>query len=684
MLTSDLRPLTSVSVPGSPAWLPASLRERAAPVNVSFRWSSAERNVFRKRKPVAVSDWAERHRVVTRGPLQGSRFRRETQPALCDIMDAAYFPGVQYITVCASPQTGKSFVVDTCIGYGIDRDPGPVLYVYPDENTGTENLRDRIIPMIKQSVRLRSYMTKGVDDVSGRRVNLQHMQLYIGWSGSPTSLGNKSIKHLVQDEVDKYPRVASKKEASPIDLAEARTTVYRYMGRKIWKVSTPTTPDGPIWVSLMTEVQVIFDRFVCCPDCGTLQLMEFGQIKWPEEVRDPELILAGDLAWYECIHCGSRWSDHKRNAAVRFGKWLARPRTEDGRQREEAVQLEVRGQRSEVSEKQTEQPLELLEYLRKHKPLKIGFHLPSWVSRWVGLSEVAAAFLKSKGDRVALRNWNNKHRAMPWKDWTIERQEDKILRLRDDRPSGIVPSGGKVAALVAGVDTQDNGFYYRVRAFGWGLEQESWGVSLGFVDSFEALRRVLFDHEYRDVDGLKYVVRLAVQDSQGHKTTEVYDFVRMRQGRMWAAQGVDTRRMSTPLSWSNIEFYPGTKKPIPGGIRLLRHDANHWKQRISDKLNINPEDPGAFHLEAEATEEYARHLCAEHLDPDKQIWVCPAGRPNHYWDCEVLCFVAAEVLMVRRWPKPEVRGQKSEVRKEPQEQSGWFKGVKSEDWFGKR
>ena len=58
---------------------------------------------------------------------------------------------------------------------------------------------------------------------------------------------------------------------------------------------------------------------------------------------------------------------------------------------------------------------------------------------------------------------------------------------------------------------------------------------------------------------------------------------------------------------------------------------------------VTGKHPGAFHLEAEASDEYARHLCAEALDPEKQIWVCPGGRPNHYWDCEVLCFAAAEV-----------------------------------------
>lgn len=634
-----------IVVPRIPSWLPPGLGGK--PFEVRFRFSAPERNVYRKRPRVPVSDWAERHRVVTRGPFEGSRFRKNTALHLSEVMDAAMFPGVQTAILCASLQSGKSFVVDTCVGYGVDRAPGPVLYVYPNEITGNENMSDRIIPMVRKSARLRSYLTGSPNDVGNQRINFQHMQIYVGWAGSATSLSNKSIKVLVLDELDKYPVTAGSREASPEALAEGRTTVYRHAGRKIFKISTPTVETGPIWVALIHEASVIFDRFALCPDCGALQLMTFGRVRWPETERDPEKILAQNLAWYECAACGSHWGDHKRDAAVRFGEWRARPLTEDGLQREEPS--ETPGE-------------ELFAYLRKYKPLKIGFHLPSWISRWVGISEVAAAFLKGTKDKNSLKDWKNKHEAVPWRAYTVERKEDGILKLRDHRPSGIVPSGGVVACLVAGVDTQDRSFFYRIRAFGWGMEEESWGIRCGELDSWEALRKVLFDDYYADSDGRQYAVKLIVQDAMGHRTSEVYDFVRPKQGRILAAQGVDTRKMATPISWTNVEFYPGTKKLIPGGIRLLRHDANFWKNKLAGKLAVNATDPGAFHCEAEATEEYARHMCAEAIDEKSGLWTCPTGRANHYWDCEVLCLVAAAVLGVRFSKKAESREPRAESK----------------------
>ena len=100
-----------------------------------FRWSVNERRVYRKRRKIRVSEWAERHRIVTRGRFEGSRFSKKTVPYLAGVMDASFFGGVEEIVFCAADQTGKSFIVDTCVGYAIDRDPGAVLYVYPDEDT---------------------------------------------------------------------------------------------------------------------------------------------------------------------------------------------------------------------------------------------------------------------------------------------------------------------------------------------------------------------------------------------------------------------------------------------------------------------------------------------------------------------------------------------------------------------
>ena len=610
-----------------------------------FRFSQAERNVYHKERKIPVSQWAEINRVVTRGPLEGNRFRRETTPYLSGIMEASFFPGVETIIVCAGPQVGKSFCVDTCIGYSVDVDPGPVLYVYPDEDTALENSKDRIMPMIQRSAKLRRYLTGSADDEAAKRINLRHVQLYMAWARSAVKLANKSIRYLVFDETDKYPETSGRKEADPISLGEARTTTYRW-GSRTWKLSTPTVESGQIWKALTTEAQVIFEFAVRCPACRKYQVMTFEQFKWPEGERDPQKVENENLARYECLHCKVLWNDRMRDRAVRLGHWRSSSREW------------LKGPEA----KSWEQGRKMKAYLNEHKPRKIGFHIPSWLSRFVPLSRVAGAFLSGLQDRTKLKDFRNKHAAVPWLDYTEERKEMKILQLRDERPRGLVPGGDVVSCLTAGVDTQDNGFWFEIRAWSFGLSLESWQVREGFVDSFEALNQVLFLDRYEDADKNEYFVRLSVQDAMGHRTAEVYDFVRLMPGRIVAFKGED--RMTQPFSWSNLDVYPGTKKPIPGGLKLLRADVNYFKNVLAGKLAVSGADPGAWHLHAETTEEWARHLCAEYIN-DKGLWECPPSKANHGWDCSVYNLVAATVLGVKFWKKPEEK--KEDKRQRPTE-----------------
>ena len=82
--------------------------------------------------------------------------------------------------------------------------------------------------------------------------------------------------------------------------------------------------------------------------------MNFDSIKWPENERDPGKIESERLAWYKCEKCGVKWDDEKRNLASRKGEWRSRGKG-----------------------------IGLSTYLKIYNPMKIGFHLPSWISRMI-------------------------------------------------------------------------------------------------------------------------------------------------------------------------------------------------------------------------------------------------------------------------------------------------------------
>jgi phage terminase large subunit GpA-like protein len=621
-----------------PAWLhPDTARQvlSLGKQDWGFAMGKGERAVFRRRRQMRVSVWAEGHRVVHNSSLPG-KWKNAANPCLAGIMDASFHPSVQTVVMMKAPQIGGTEAVHNCVGYAIDRAPGPALYVYPDELTARENAVDRVIPMLKASARLSEYLTGAADDLSSMRINLRHMPLHMAWSGSPARLGNKPIRYLIMDELDKYQ--SSKREASSEDLAEKRVTTWRRKAR-IWKLSTPTLKDVGIHAA-WKAAEARYRYHVVCPYCGVELLMEFDRIKWPAAVNDPVKLESGSLAWYECQHCDAQWSDADRDMALRRGVWR------EG----------VTG-------------TELEEHLRDASPMVIAFHIPAWISPFSSLSKVASkalAFQQGKDESIA-KDLQNNFKGEPWEERHSVRAEDSILALKDDRPRGLVPGGGQVAALVATVDTQDNGFVYEIRAQGWGIAEETWSVREGFLPvdwevktrpqgmecpwryhpAFDSLRRVLWEEAYSDEDGVIYPVQLTIIDAMGHYTTEVYDFCSAHRGLILPYQGV--QRMNVKYAYTPILRYPGTNKPFPGGLKLLRGHTTFWKDKLSTRLRVAPTDPGAWHYHGEISDDWAKGMCAEYKDEKTGYWVCPKGKANHAWDVAHYALIAADILGIKMW-----------------------------------
>lgn len=598
---------------------------------VAFRLAPGELQAMRHAPPMPISEWAEQYRVVENSSIKGP-WKNTFTVYLKGIMDAAGLAGVEVVILCKSPQTGGSESGHNIVGYCIDRCPGPVLYVFPDELTARENAKDRIIPMIEATPRLRDYLTGKDDDTSSLRIKLAHMVIYLGWSGSVARLGNKPIRILILDELDKYSN--PRNEASSEALAEKRCTTWKER-KKIFKISTPTTEDGPIWKAYSEEANARFLYWVKCPHCGRMQVMQFDRLTWPGKDSDEEMgaeqVFAEKKAVYPCEECGTCWTDADRDKAVRHGEW-----------REERT-----GQ-------------DMYAYIAELKPVKVGFHLPALNSYFVSMSEVARAYLrwKESGLMKDLKDFFNQYLALPWKEQFEERQEEELERLCDDRPSGIVPGPlpetpdePRVSALLATVDTQKNYFRYVVRAWGYGKSTPSWLVRCGAVESFADLEEVLLDARFADAAGNEYAVQKVMIDAMGNRTAKVYEWAAKHRNRVMPWKG--EKAMATPYAMTPREYYPGVdgkKVPIKGGLILWRCDTTNYKSALAEKLMIAPGDPGAFLLhsnEDKGLNTYFKEMCAETYSEEVMGWVNPKGRPNHFWDCEVMQMALADILCVK-------------------------------------
>jgi phage terminase large subunit GpA-like protein len=652
--------MTTIHIPRSVPWLPPSLREIPGEIRHIVRISEPERKIFRKHRMIPVSRWAERYRHVTLSVLPG-KWKNEVTPYLAGIMDASFFPSVQTVIICKGVQVGGTEAVLNCIGYAIDRSPGPVLLVYPDAQTADENFRDRIQPMIRKSPRLRSYLTGVDDDVTINRIGLAHMSIYTAWASSTSRLANKPIRHVVFDEIDKPGYETGKRETSPILLGEARTTTFRH-NRKIWKISTPTTETGNIWKALKTEAQVIFDFWVQCPVCKVMQKMTFGQIKWPRKTEpgadgklhseDPETIEAENLAWYECPHCLVQWNDYDRDVAARHGVWRERkkqPATSEGKAEDGPG-------------------LDLAEYLRRRRPVKIGFHLPSLNSSFVALSKIAATFLRGPSDLNEFKKFHNEYMAEPWKLVVTSKNEEQILAARCDLPAQTVPE--EAITLTCGMDRQKYGFWFVVRA--WAANFKNWLIHYGFVETEEEMEKILFESAYPVRMGTDLnlspktmqIWRAAADTGGGEKdedmtmTDEMYFWILKNRGRggvaLWGTKG-SSRSKPEMLTLGPAFMSTRSGKKLPGALRILSVDTERAKDQFHNRLQwaVDPETrnlpggPGGAFLHAGTGPDYVAQILAEQKQLDDnsghEKWVNVHNRPNHLFDAEILAAACTEM-----------------------------------------
>lgn len=625
----------AVRVPASAPWLPRSVRDRLAEeksFSYEFTWSKPERKTMRRQKKILCSEWSERYRVLTMSSLPGP-WRNEVTQYLVGIMDAACFPSVRTTSICKCPQSGVSEAAHNFVGRCIDRDPGPVLYVYPDELTARDNSNDRIMPMIRSSRRLRGYLSGTNKDEATLRINLQHMPIYLAWARSASRLGNRPIKIAIADEVDKYPAMASKRESSPLDLIDKRLTTYRRVS-KTWKISTPTIESGPIWQAITNEADVLFRFSVKCPLCGRHQLMEFDHIKWPENERDPRTMRKKLLAWYECAHCGGKWDDHLRDKAVSLGEW--RTRDEQGRE------------------------LELFAYLNAFRPQHIAFHLPSWIPRFVSLSECAAAFLEAEtGDLAKKKTFYTQIKAEPYKQIVVEPLKTQYKTAICDLPAQTAPA--EALALTAGIDCQMIGFYFLVRA--WARDYTSWLIHYGKLDTWQDIETLLFASSYPVMgSNRRMAIARAAIDTGGSRfsgddmgmTEAAYWWIRKngvgRGARCYGIKGASWPQPNKIKKSTPIDKTP-SGKPIPGGLQILTLDTAQLKDaffyRLEQSVQGAPELCAWLHAETEET--YFAHISAEHKVEDEQgnlKWVKKGNRRNDYLDCEVYAAAAADP----EWP----------------------------------
>ncbi len=197
--------------------------------------------------------------------------------------------------------------------------------------------------------------------------------------------------------------------------------------------------------------------------------------------------------------------------------------------------------------------------------------------------------------------------------------------------------------MIAGVDTQDNGFWFEIRAFG--SHNSSRGVHDGFVTDLQALEQVLFQATYDN-----YHVGLVMIDSQGHRTDEIHDWCRKHIGRAIPCVG-RPKSMGQDYAYTQVDRGKNGAKVI-GGLQRINWNTVSIKDQMFYKMKVEENMPGAWRLHKNVSNYYKKSLRSEYKN-EKGDYEKRASYENHLLDCSAMCYLGAVVSNIQYEQPPE-------------------------------
>ena len=597
--------------------------DQAEDVAPEFIFTPSERRVFKEKEKVTVSQHADGHRQVTRGPWKGQWDTANTE-YLRFPMDLWNRPWIRKLFMCWAPQTGKTQVALNCLHYAIDQDPDTAFYVMSTEGTTKRIKQKQIDPLIESSPRVSDL----VADSTNYSIQFQNgMDLMLAWATSVSALASESARYMFFDEVDKYDPPIN------LDLGDIRTNAYPHT-KKLLYYTTPEDETAPITRLIREEADVLYRFQARCPKCGHYQFMEFDRIQWPKEIRDPRKVTRRKMARYVCESCEIGWTDDHRDVAVRNGRWVP--------------------------------------FVGKHpmfgdfpeppdRPVSVALHLPSWYSPFISLSDVAAAFLHGLKDPNKLRIFITQHKAEPWVFRVKTTTEDQVLKARvTNLKPQTVPAAA--VALTCGIDVQKYGFWFLVRA--WARDYTSWLIHYGFLSYWAEIDDLLFMREYPRAGGGPgmRIWRAGIDTGGGQYEEEISSAEKVylwllenrvgRGSQVWGTKGA-SKSLASKISVGKSLQHTPSGRSIPGGLSIISLDTDKLKDTVHfrlEKAMAGTEETAqmAAYLHADTKADYAKQIMAEVKKQDKkgkETWV-QEYRENHLLDCEVI----AHALADPEWP----------------------------------
>lgn len=592
--------------------------------------------------PRAADTWAEQNRVLPPGTPEPGPFRYSRTPYMIPVCKAFHSPKYKRVIFVMGTQMGKSATMFNVIGWRLDDDPGPVIYIGPTQSNIDKVVEPNIAKMFKECASLDRKVKKEKGETSKHRKNVGGVHLRLAWAGSATELASDSAILTLVDEIDR-PDANASGEGSLEDIAEARGDAYA--DSKTGYTATPTEgrtsriahPEtgllhwgiadekhlfSPVWRLWQNGTRHEWMVKHLDKDCGEYFSPSSDLLWWPGKGTAEECTpaVASKEAKLICPHCGGMINDSDRQKMNAVGVEVAPGQTVDAKtglvqgiadtEDNDAYSIWVSGLCSFSAKKSFGfLAKKLLEAINSGDPGKL------MAVHNTGFGEVYSV----AGDAPA---WEEVH------------------ELRHNYQAGQVPEGFN--DLICTVDVQKNRLYYVIRAWRAGMSSRlvEWGEVWGDTDKPEVWAELdeFFEQEWQG-----HTIKLMGVDA-GYRTDEVFAFVRRHKMKARALMGFE--RLNKPFKMVRLEVDKQGKTRKHGDKRW-DFDTNVAKAWVHSRVRWPKGKTGDWLLPSDITEEYCQHIVAEEYNEENGKWEKIAKR-NDFLDCEGMNYMCARMVRIDR------------------------------------
>jgi phage terminase large subunit GpA-like protein len=534
-------------------------------------------------------------------------------------MEAFTDPSIHTVVIAASSQVGKTECELNMLGYMIDVDPGPCMWVTPTTDNAEDFSKRRIAPMIRDTTPLKRKVEPSKSRSAANSILKKKYpggMLTLTGSNSPANLASVPSRYVFGDEIDRWATDAGG-EGDPWSLLEARTATF--YNKKMVMVSTPT-------VKGRSRIAKAFDQgtreywSVQCPHCLEWIYIRFEDIRFDHEKYQAspgeDIQYAVSNVRFACPECGCFSSEADIRKAPH--QWIAKS--------PDAYQNGVR-----------------------------SFWINAFSSPWMSWKHIILRFLEASGngDPAKLQTVFNTLLGELWEDRGDLQTEDDMLARREEYGADL-PDG--TLCLTCGVDTQDNRLEYEV--VGYGPFGESWGIERGMImgnpgasdipgmDSVWTRLDGIIDRQWYFKDGQSMKISLTFVDSGGHYTQDVYEQCAKRIGkRIFAIKGQGGEGVPYTRAPSKVDIV--REGVSVGKAWLYNIGVDAGKERIMHSLSVQQPGPGYSHFPMTYDSQYFNGLLSEKLTRKGARWVwevLPGHKRNESLDCRNYANAAVTLL----------------------------------------